>query len=292
MAQPLGRGLRAARRSGLTRPEPVRTPDGPRGHPEPRPRARNPGQAAQQASGRTPAPASSSQNSSCRNQAGNELPDLAGGSRLSGTGVRFSEQETEQALDLAGLHPYFLQAAFCMLYESHQMGLSDAARKDFLAEHFRTEAIPHIMAYWDNSGDHEKIVLTAAALLEQTSTYRREFSLADLKKVFSRSELWVERLAKRGLLMPCGARYRLVSSVFGPWILQQIAAEFSEERSYLEWLAENGLAERFTGKHAALREILPKIGARYRQLIITWASDPQTFTAMVGLLRNILALVS
>jgi hypothetical protein len=38
-------------------------------------------------------------------------------------------------------------------------------------------------------------------------------------------------------------------------------------------------------------EILPKIGARYRQLIITWASDPQTFTAMVGLLRNILTLV-
>ena len=51
-----------------------------------------------------------------------------------------------------------------------------------------------------------------------------------------------------------------------------------------------GLAERITGKHAALREILPKIGARYRQLIITWASDPQTFTAMVGLLKDILAL--
>ena len=83
MAEPVGRGLRAARRSGLTSPEPVRTPHGPHGHPEPRPRASNPGQAAQQASGRTPAPASTSQNSSCRNQAGNELPELAGGSRLS-----------------------------------------------------------------------------------------------------------------------------------------------------------------------------------------------------------------
>jgi hypothetical protein len=82
MAQPLGRGLRAARRSGLTSPDPVRTTHGPRDHPEPRSRARNPGQAAQEASGRTPAPASTSQNSSCRNQAGNELPELAGGSRL------------------------------------------------------------------------------------------------------------------------------------------------------------------------------------------------------------------
>jgi hypothetical protein len=48
-----------------------------------RPRARNPGQAAQQASGRTPTPATTPQNSPRRNQAGNELPELAGGSRIS-----------------------------------------------------------------------------------------------------------------------------------------------------------------------------------------------------------------
>ena len=83
MAEPVGRGLRAARGSGLTSPEPVSTPHQPRGHPEPLPRPRNPGQAAQQASGGTPAPRISSRNSSCRNQAGNELPELTGGSRLS-----------------------------------------------------------------------------------------------------------------------------------------------------------------------------------------------------------------
>ena len=32
MAEPLGRHLRPARRSGLTSPEPVRIPYGPRGH--------------------------------------------------------------------------------------------------------------------------------------------------------------------------------------------------------------------------------------------------------------------
>ena len=42
-----------------------------------------PGQAEQQASGRTPTPGISSRNSLCRNQAGNGLPELAGGSRLS-----------------------------------------------------------------------------------------------------------------------------------------------------------------------------------------------------------------
>ena len=56
MAATSGRRLRAARRSGLTSPEPVRTPHGPHGHPNPDPEPRNPGQAAEQASGRTPAP--------------------------------------------------------------------------------------------------------------------------------------------------------------------------------------------------------------------------------------------
>ena len=213
---------------------------------------------------------------------------------LGATAVRFSEPEMEQLLDLAGLHPFFLQAACCQLYEAHEMGFGDSARKDFLADNFRAEAVPHIVDYWDNSGDYEKIVLTAAALLERTVKPARGFSLGELQRVFSRGEPCVERLEKRGLLMPCDARYRLFSSVLGPWILNQIAAELSEERSYHEWLADNSRAmERITGKQGGLlREILPKIGTRYRQLIITWASDPQSVAAMADLLKTVLALVN
>ena len=49
---PARRGLRPARRSGLTSPGPGPHPNGHHGHPLPRPRARNPGQAAEQVSGR------------------------------------------------------------------------------------------------------------------------------------------------------------------------------------------------------------------------------------------------
>jgi AAA-like domain len=213
---------------------------------------------------------------------------------LSGTSVQFSEREMEQVLNLAGLHPYFLQAACCMLYESHRMGLGEAARRAYLAEHFRAEAIPQIVDYWDNSGDYEKIVLTAAAaLLEQTTEPMQGFSLQDLHGVFSRAEPTVERLEKRGMLMSRDGRYRLFSSVLGPWVLSQIAAELSEEQTYHEWLAANGgPVERITGKQGGLlRKILPKIGARYRHLIITWASDPQSVAAMASLLNNVLTLV-
>jgi AAA-like domain len=213
---------------------------------------------------------------------------------LDGTPVRFSEPEMTHVGDLAGLHPYFLQIACCMLYESHRIGLEQADRIAFLVEKFRAEAIPHIVDYWDNSADYEKIVLTAAALLESTAKPVRGFSVPQLQGVFSRGEPWVEHLEKRGLLLARESRYRLFSSVFGPWILHQIVAELSEQKTYHEWLAQNrGSVEQIAGKQGgALREILPKIGTRYRQLIITWASDPQTVTAMAGLLNTVLALMN
>ena len=43
---------------------------------------REPGQAAEQASGRKPTPGLTLRDSSCRNRTGNHLPELAGGSRL------------------------------------------------------------------------------------------------------------------------------------------------------------------------------------------------------------------
>lgn len=213
---------------------------------------------------------------------------------LSGTPVRFSETEMEQLIDLAGMHPYFLQAACCMLYESHRTGLGEAERSAFLAAEFRAEATPHVVDYWDNSSDYEKIVLTAAALLERKAKPLRVFSLKDLHEVFSRSEPCVERLEKRGLVMSRDPSYRLFSSVLGPWILHQIAAELTDEQTYHEWLTENsGSVERIAGKQGGqLRDILPKIGGRYRQLIITWASDPQTLPAMASLLKSVLTLVN
>jgi hypothetical protein len=213
---------------------------------------------------------------------------------LDETGVSFSGPDMAQVLDLAGLHPYFLQTACCMLYEAYRMSLDEEARRDFLAEQFREEAIPHIVDYWDNSNDYEKIVLTAAALLEREPKAMRGFSIRELRGVFSRGQPSVERLEKRGLLMARDGQYHLFSCVLGPWILHQIAAELSEEQSYHEWLAQNkGSVERVTGKQGeSLRDILPKIGTRYRQLIITWASDPQTLAAMASLLKSVLALLN
>jgi len=101
--------------------------------------------------------------------------------------VQFSEREIQQVLELAGLHPYFLQVACWTLYEAHKKDLDEGGRIRFLEKQFDQEAAPHLRDYWNNSDDYEKIVLTAAALLERKAQPNREFSLADLNALFARS---------------------------------------------------------------------------------------------------------
>jgi hypothetical protein len=104
------------------------------------------------------------------------------------------------------------------------------------------------------------------------------------------SEATVKHLEKRGLLIPGNGRYHLFSSTLGPWILYQITAELSEQQTFPAWWKENQeAAERITGKQGEpLRRILPKIRSNYRQLIITWASDPRTIGAVASLLNSAL----
>jgi hypothetical protein len=218
---------------------------------------------------------------------------------LAQTEVVFTEPELDSVVALAGLHPYFLQVACHKLFDAYERGLDPTARHDFLVDGFKADAVPHISDYWDKSGDFEKITLTASAMLERTAAAGQGislpawFTLGELQRVFSRVEPWVELLSNRGLLMTNGDRYRLFSSVAGPWILTQIAAELNEEQTYHEWLTRHQAAvDRVSGKHGGmLRELLPKIGPRYRNLIITWASDPQAVVAMTTLLKSVLSLV-
>ena len=73
MAGPARSRLRPARRGGLTSPNPVTHPQRPRATRNPTPEPGEPGQAAGQVSGRTPAPGFIPENFSCSNQARNGL---------------------------------------------------------------------------------------------------------------------------------------------------------------------------------------------------------------------------
>ena len=209
---------------------------------------------------------------------------------LSGTGVDFSSAELQRIAGLAGLHPFFLQAACHMLFESYKLGYDEAAREKALVKDFQGAAFRHFVSFWDNSSDDERITLTAMALLERSAPTAQGCPIGQLTTLFSRSDLFVDSLERRGLIISSGADYRLFSSLFGPWIVSQIAGEVGEQKSYREWLDQHERhLEQVTGRQGSqLKEVLPRIAARYRQLILTWASDPQTIAAVASILKTVL----
>ena len=79
----LGRGLRPARRSGLTSPEPVRTPHGRHGHPNPAPEPGTPDKPQNRRAAGRPRPDSPRKTPRAGIGPETSLPELAGGSRLS-----------------------------------------------------------------------------------------------------------------------------------------------------------------------------------------------------------------
>jgi hypothetical protein len=213
---------------------------------------------------------------------------------LDQTGIRFTDGDTKQVLDLAGRHPHFVQVACHLLYEAYDRKLGAQALKDFLAERFRAEAIQQFEYFWKNSSDPHKIVLTAAALLEHRDG-QPEFTMRKLRPLYSLAEQNTAALERRGLVMRTDSNdgYRLFSSALGPWVIDQIA-ELDDRQSFPDWLDRNKDAHSQVGswRKRRLKKVLAKVGPDYRRLILAWASDPQVVTAVIRLLMSTLGMGS
>jgi hypothetical protein len=211
--------------------------------------------------------------------------------QLASTSVHFGETELAALFRIAGYHPYFLQAACHFLFEAHTTGLDASARSQFLLRCYREEATPHFEDYWRNSDDHEKIVLTAITLLQrQGKTDGHSFSLEQLRGLYGRSGQALARLEKRGLLVVQDDSYRLFSASYADWIATELTEALSDEARYEDWLRANqGLMERLSGRaRSELGEVLPKVSSKYRELIITWVSDPRNLVTVAALLKGAL----
>ncbi len=210
---------------------------------------------------------------------------------LSGSDVVFSADEVNLLLDMAGPHPYFLQAACSFMFDAHSRKLPPDATKEFVQKAFRAEAASHLSDYWHNSDDNEKTALTAIALLERKGKGGgRSFNIHDLEEVCSRSEQTIARLEKRGLVVSRESRHALFSSSLGEWIVQELRAGLKEQQTYDAWLnANRAVMDKISGgAQHELGEILPKIGAKYRDFVISWVSDPTHLLAVARLIRSAL----
>ena len=213
---------------------------------------------------------------------------------LAGTRVSFTNEELDLIFRSAGYHPHFLQIACHFLFEAYSQGLASDVRMKFMSKEFRKEASPHFDDYWHNCYEQEKIVLTALALLkrQQRKVGGRTFSLEHLQEMYVRSEQTLDHLEKRGLLISESDGYSLFGMSFGEWICNEITDTMHDQQSYEDWLKSNrSMLERLSTKATTdLGEILPKISDKYRELIITWVSDPKNLILVAGLLKAALGI--
>jgi len=205
------------------------------------------------------------------------------------TNISFTSPELALLFDVAGCHPYFVQVAAHFLFAAHTRGLSAQRREQFLLREFKEEATPNLADYWQHSNDGEKIVLTTLALLaQQGQAGKNRFSLGKLEQLYHRSDLTLSRLRKRALVTTGEQEYTLFSSVFGDWITAELTDVMADAQSYQEWLTANQSAmQRFSrSAHDELGEILPQVKTKYRQFIVDWLSNPQTWVSAATLLQS------
>jgi hypothetical protein len=129
------------------------------------------------------------------------------------------------------------------------------------------------------------------ALLErQGRAPGHEFSTSELQDLYARSDQVLNRLERRGLVVSAGDGFRLFSSSFGEWVLGEITGTLEDQQEYPDWLTTHSSAiERLSaGAKSQVGHVLPRIGGKYRDLIVDWISDPSTVMAAAGLLRNAL----
>ena len=212
---------------------------------------------------------------------------------LAPTGIRFSQSEIQYVLNVAGLHPLFLQIACHFLYEAHLMEWDEATRLASVSQEFAKEARPHLASAWRNSIEREKITLTALALLEHESAqHRRYFRVEELKDIYATSDLTLSQLKRRGLVIALRDSYALSTAIFTDWIISEMKSQSEEEPSYEEWIASReGMMGRLSGHtREGLRELLPRMSNGFRDLVATWLADPKTAVTAILLLKRAFAL--
>src|SRR6266487_3661518 len=204
---------------------------------------------------------------------------------LKKTGINFTNEEVVSILDIAGYHPYFLQSACFFMFKAYSENLASSEHITYLRKAFREETAPHLNDYWSTSTDREKIVLTILALLERKGKVDdRKFSTKQLQNLYSRSDQVLVRLEKRSLLSSKDDTYSLFNTSFGEWICNEITDTMQDKQSYDEWLGSNkGVMERLSGTiRKNMDEILPQVSGKYRELIITWISDPKNLSTVAS----------
>ena len=144
---------------------------------------------------------------------------------LEGTGVQFSDSDTNLVLSLGGGFPFFTQMAAHYLYAAKTQGLSGDALVQEVTNSFDDQAEAHYQHMWSRVNESEKITMLSAMTLSGSELSPATTpTMENLATLHSRAHLDVPELVKRGMLVEdkSTGTYRPLSRSLERWILQEI----------------------------------------------------------------------
>lgn len=206
---------------------------------------------------------------------------------LAGTGVEFGEEETATLAEVAGGHPFFLQAAGYFLFEAYGDHADAGRRRAAWLKAFTAEVEPHLAHYWRTTDLHDRITLFLLALLGRGAGGRPAFDAAQLEQHYPRAGQSLEALARLGYVAEQGGRYALFSSAFAGWIDAEIRSDGpgQAEPEAADWL-NSTLAAMPPDRKKALVPVLAKVGAAGRPLVVGLVEQSADLAATLRLVNE------
>ncbi len=212
---------------------------------------------------------------------------------LAGTDIRFLESERASLRAIAGTHPYYLQVAGHFLFDAYQQGLPKEQRLTYTLRRFAAEAEDTLAHTWRYATDEEKISLTVLALLSapQEDKAAHRFNTRQLSAYYAHAAPTLARMARRGVVVEQGDDYALFSTVLGAWIRNELRAVMMEPQTYTEWVNDPANQGRLAKLRAEVADdvkenVLPKLKEQYRELVVSWLTNPATAQTAFNLLRG------
>ncbi len=217
---------------------------------------------------------------------------------LAGNEVSFRGRDIGYILEIAGLHPHFLQMACSFLYEAYRRTDDVQLRRRFLNADFREEAASLFRDYWHHSTADQRVLLTVMSLLHLEQVERRDSdtkgdTLEQLKQFYSGVERTLPALEKRGLVLAEAGEtthYRPFSLVFCDWVADELKAGIDGEAVWNRWKAKQRerLKKLPTEARRRVLDLSSRLNSACADSIGNWLLNPSTVNSAVSLLENFL----
>lgn len=198
---------------------------------------------------------------------------------LDETGVEFTEEELAALADIAGGHPFFLQAAGHFLFSAHAAHADATRRRAAWLKAFSTEVGPHLAHFWRTTDPPGQISLLLLALLSRQAGGRPFIEPDRIESLYPRAGQSLGRLARLGYVAEDAGRFAIFSTAFSDWIVAemrtggQIAPPTAPEAA-----TGQALARMPTGRQAAMGTLLNRVAAGYQPLLVelvAQSGDPE-----------------